>query len=118
IQRMTSNQSDMKTMSEVMPRAAAATMNDRLTRLPATVHKPACTPWAATLAVISDIIGPGVNASSKQAPANAANTCSDITCSPACHKKRYSSGLQRAEPFRYDANDLGIEPAKPVIVVR
>ena len=57
----------MKVIAEVMPMVASATRMLRPRLQPSTVRSAARVPWAVPLAMHSDMFGPGVTASTRQA---------------------------------------------------
>ena len=67
----------MNTITELMPAAAAATSSARPVVVPASVMNPRAA-RLSVLAMISDMFGPGVSASSTQAAMKARNSWGDI----------------------------------------
>src|SRR5215469_13441138 len=82
MQRITSNQSDMNTRTELIPAVAAPTKSASPVVVPASVRRPARKPLVSVLARINDMLGPGVRPKRMQVAMKATRTSGDKGRSP------------------------------------
>ena len=72
----------MNTISDDSPKITAVSRIDRPVRLPNTVSRPARRPCVVALAMTSDMVGPGVTASTKLAAKKVSRMLGDMAAAP------------------------------------